>query len=49
MEELVRLLAEYVAVSIELVGIVVVAVGALEAAIAVRRMLFTRTSHSARQ
>jgi len=49
MEELVKLVAEYVAVSIEIVGIVVVAIGSLEAAIAVGRMLFTRTSYSARR
>jgi len=49
MEELVKLLAGYVAVSIEMVGIVVVTIGTLEAALAVGRMLLTRTSHAARQ
>ena len=44
MEELVRLLAGYVAVSIELVGIVIVAIGTLEATVAVVRMLLGRTS-----
>ena len=43
MEELVRLSAGYVAVSIELVGIVIVAIGTLEAAVAVGRLLLKRT------
>ena len=50
MEELIRLSAGYVAVSIELVGIVVVAIGTLEAAVAVGRMLFRhRTPEDRRQ
>jgi len=48
MEELVRLSAGYVAVSIELVGIVVVTIGTLQAAAAVGRMLFTPMSHADR-
>ena len=43
MEELVRLSAGYVAVSIELVGIVIVAIGTLEATVAVGRVLLKRT------
>ena len=49
MEEVVRLSAGYVAVSIELIGIVVVTIGTVEAAVAVCRMLFTPTSPADRQ
>jgi len=48
MEELVRLSAGYVAVSIELVGIVVVTIGTLQATVAVGRMLVTPMSYADR-
>jgi uncharacterized membrane protein len=49
MEELLKQLAAYVALSIELVGILVVAVGSVEAAAATVRALFTVTSDTARR
>lgn len=49
MGELVESMAGYVAISIELIGIVVVAVATLEAAIACGRLLVTRASHAQRQ
>jgi len=49
MGELVKSIAEYVAVSIELIGIVVVTIGTVEAAIAIGRMLWTRASHAERR
>jgi uncharacterized membrane protein len=49
MEELVRLLAGYVAVSIELIGIVIIAIGTLEATVAVVRALTMRMTPADRQ
>lgn len=49
MAELIKSMAGYVALSIELIGIIVVAVGTLEAAIAGGRLLVTRASHAERQ
>jgi uncharacterized membrane protein len=49
MEELVRLSAGYVAVSIELLGIVIIAIGTLEAAVAVGRVLLKRTPQAERR
>jgi uncharacterized membrane protein len=49
MEELLKQLATYVALAIELIGIVVVTVGSLEAAAATARALFTKMSDSARR
>jgi len=49
MEELLKQFAAHVALSIELVGILVVTVGSLEAAAATVRATFTRTSDTARR
>jgi uncharacterized membrane protein len=49
MQELVKQLAEHVALSIELVAILVVTVGTLEAVAAAIRMIFTGRSDSARR
>ena len=49
MQELVKQLAEHVALSIELVAILVVTVGTLEAVAAAIRMIFTERSDSARR
>jgi uncharacterized membrane protein len=49
MQELVKQLAEHVALSIELVAILVVTVGTLEAVAATIRMIFTGRSDTARR
>jgi len=49
MQELVKQLAEHVALSIELVAILVVTVGTLEAMAATIRMIFTGRSDTARR
>jgi uncharacterized membrane protein len=49
MQELVKQLAEHVALSIELVAILVVTVGTLEAVAATIRMIFTGRSDAARR
>ena len=49
MEELVKQLAEHVALSIELVAILVVTVGTLEAVAATIRMIFTGRSDTAQR
>jgi uncharacterized membrane protein len=49
MQELVKQLAEHVALSIELVAILVVTVGTLEAVAAAIRMIFTGRSDTARR
>ena len=49
MQELVKQLAEYAALSIELVAILVVTLGSLEAVVAAIRMIFTGRSDMARR
>jgi uncharacterized membrane protein len=49
MEELLKQLAEHVALSIEGVGILVVTIGSLEAVVTVGRMMFTGRSGAARR
>ncbi|HUP10040.1 MAG TPA: DUF1622 domain-containing protein [Caldimonas sp.] len=49
MEELMKQLAEYVALGIELIAIVVVAIGTVEALVATVRLMLTGRSDSARR
>jgi uncharacterized membrane protein len=49
MQELIKELSEYVALSIEVAAILVVAIGSVEAVIAAVRMIFTGRSDTARR